>query len=534
MAAANESQGLKIAVAIFVMLTVILAVSTYFSYTAYSQADAKLTKASADLGTSQKASSDALNQVEALRKEIGVKAEDQDAIKTEIKGEYKKVDDELNAMVAQAVESVTKAQGAGAQGPELEDAKTKVQSIAGAYRSEPNKTYISALARMTELVRNLSMLNTQLALNYVDVKRNLESTNNVNGQKIDVVNKELGKSKEDLEAEHKKHVEERDTILTKIDQYTSENAKMSTEIANLQAKIRKMEEDYTKTLSYAQQTIREKRAQLELTETVLDTPDGVVTFVDYTRGEIHANVTRSAGARPQMIFAIFDAKSPGLPTDKPKGKVELLKVGDRESIARIVTTNSNIDPIRVGDLVYSAAWSPNEPMRFALIGKIDVNRDGVDDRADLKRMIESAGGIVDYDLPPPDAGRESGKLTGRDAWYVVDNRIPLREVYSPSRVTANESAENLKKQTDAIREARQNGVRPMPIERLLPYLGYDFGAPIRGRAEAVDMQILKRILNPRQNPDRVKAAPSDPASTKPAAPAEPAATKGDMPKDDPK
>ena len=42
MAAANESQGLKIAVAVFVTLTVILAVTTYFSYTAYSQADAKL------------------------------------------------------------------------------------------------------------------------------------------------------------------------------------------------------------------------------------------------------------------------------------------------------------------------------------------------------------------------------------------------------------------------------------------------------------------------------------------------------------
>lgn len=527
MAAANESQGLKIAVAVFVMLTVILAVSTYFSYTAYSQSDAKFTKSSADLSTSQKASSDALNQVEVLRKEIGVKAEDPDAIKTEIKNEYKKVDEELNAMIAQTVDSVTKAQGAGAQGPELEEAKTKVQSIAGAYRSEPNKTYISALARMTELVRNLSTLNTHVALNYVDVKRNLESTNNVNGQKIDVVNKELGKSKEDLEAEHKKHAEERDTILTKIDQYTSENAKMSTEIANLQARIRKMEEDYTKTLSLAQQQLREKRAQLELNETVLDRPDGVVTYVDYTRGEIHANVTRSTGARPQMKFAIFDAGSPGLPTDKPKGEVELVQIGDRESIARIVKTNSNIEPIRVGDLIYSAAWSPNEPMRFALIGPIDINRDGVDDRADLKRLIEASGGIVDYDLPPPNVGKESGKLTGRDAWYVVDQRMPLREVYSPKNVTANESAENVKQQSEAIREARQNGVRPMPIERLLPYLGYDFGSSIRGRAEAVDTQTLKRILTPRQDPNRVKPTPE-------AAPVEPndATPKEDMPKED--
>ena len=71
---------------------------------------------------------------------------------------------------------------------------------------------------------------------------------------------------------------------------------------------------------------------------------------------------------------------------------------------------NEIEPIRVGDIVYSPAWSPEEPMRFALIGKIDVNRDGKDDRQDLKRMIEEAGGIVDYDLPPPNHGKESGKL----------------------------------------------------------------------------------------------------------------------------
>ena len=40
MAAANESQGLKIAVAAFVTLTVILAVTSYFLYSAYSRAEA--------------------------------------------------------------------------------------------------------------------------------------------------------------------------------------------------------------------------------------------------------------------------------------------------------------------------------------------------------------------------------------------------------------------------------------------------------------------------------------------------------------
>lgn len=513
MAAANESQGLKIAVAVFVTFTVLLAVATYFSYTSYSQAEAKLTATEGKLSTANKASSDALTQIEGLLADIGLKSQDTDAIKVENKANLKKVDDEVTALTTQVNEMVTKAQAAGATGPELEDAKAKVQQIAASYREDPDKSYNSALSRISSLLKNLALLTTQVSLNYVDVKRNLEGADGVNAQKLKVEADALTKSKEDLAAEGEKHVSERQTILARVDQYQTDNAKMQTEIANLTAKLRQVEEEGGKKLALAQSNVRDIRSRMELKETVLDRPDGVITFVDYTRGEVHTNVTRSKGARPQMVFTIFDAGSPGLPTDKPKGTVELLQVGEKESIARIVQTTSTIEPIRTGDFVYSAAWSPNEPMRFALIGKMDLNRDGKDDRDDLKRMIEAAGGIVDYDLPPPEVGKETGKLTGRDAWYVVDDpkaRPPYREYGKNTGVTENETAEHLKKQTEAVREARLNGVRPMELGRLLTYLGYDFAAVVRGRAEAVDKEGMKRLMN--SNKRRAETAPAAPAT----------------------
>ncbi len=45
MAADNESQGLKIAVAAFLSLSVILSVAVYFLYSAYSQAEARFAAA---------------------------------------------------------------------------------------------------------------------------------------------------------------------------------------------------------------------------------------------------------------------------------------------------------------------------------------------------------------------------------------------------------------------------------------------------------------------------------------------------------
>ena len=200
-----------------------------------------------------------------------------------------------------------------------------------------------------------------------------------------------------------------------------------------------------------------------------------------------------------MKMTIFAANSPGIPTEKPKGNIELIQVGDAYSIGRIEKTVSTIDPIRVGDIVYSAAWSPNEPMRFALIGKIDVNRDGKDDRQDLKRMIQEAGGVVDYDLPPPEFGKETGKLTARIAWYVTDERTPLREVFqgkSDASIAAQSKFE--RDRGEAIKAARTEGIRPMPVGRLLAYLGYEMGTPIVGRAEAVDPSALRRIVEPRK------------------------------------
>jgi hypothetical protein len=528
MAAANESQGLKIAVAVFVTLAVILAVATYFSYRSYADTDALLTKAKSDYSSLQTTNTNLASTVDALRKEIGVRSEDADAMKTEIKKEYDKVNAEINALVEQAKTSVAKAQSAGAQGPELEEAKQRVEQVAASYRNELNKNYISAVSRATELMKNLALLTNQVSLNYVDIKRSLEAANGVNAQKLSVAEKSFNDSKTDLTTEQQKHADERQNLLTKVDQYQTDNARQATEIANLTSKLRQTEEDFSKKLSLAQQTIREYRDRVERTENVLDRPDGRVTFVAYEKGEIQANISRSQGARPQMKLTIFDANSPGLPTDKPKGTVELVQVGDRSSIARIVKTNSNIDPIRVGDYVYSPAWSPNEPMRFALIGKIDINRDGKDDREDLKRMIEAAGGIVDYDLPPPEAGKESGKLSGRDAWYVVDTRPPFHDVYgNKPKITAGENAEFLKKQSEAIRDARLEGVRPMPIERLLPFLGYDYLAPVQGRAEAIDTQSMKRALAPRQ-----ETAASKPAAAQPEV--ETPKEKEEMPKEEPK
>lgn len=146
-------------------------------------------------------------------------------------------------------------------------------------------------------------------------------------------------------------------------------------------------------------------------------------------------------------------------------------------------------------------------MRFALVGKMDVNRDGRDDRDELKRMIQEAGGTIDFDLPPAEIGKETGTLSPRIDWYVIDNRPPLREIFATKNASVEVSQEKLNQRVgEIVREARLNGIRPMTIEHLLAFLGYDMNAPLIGRPEAVDANALKRLTAPRRTLESTKPA----------------------------
>src|SRR4051794_19563136 len=110
MAAANESQGLKIAVASFITLSVILSVTSYFLYSAYSSADARLASTTEELSKQKTATSTALSQYQDMRQKIGTRAEDAEPAKEEIAGHFKKIDDRLNNLINQVNTAVQKAQ----------------------------------------------------------------------------------------------------------------------------------------------------------------------------------------------------------------------------------------------------------------------------------------------------------------------------------------------------------------------------------------------------------------------------------------
>ena len=86
-AASNESQGLKIAVAVFVMFTVILAVTTYFGFSNAATAQAKEEEAVRQASDAKKVAGEVGNTLLELKKHAGFEkaGEDQAALTEALK-----------------------------------------------------------------------------------------------------------------------------------------------------------------------------------------------------------------------------------------------------------------------------------------------------------------------------------------------------------------------------------------------------------------------------------------------------------------
>jgi hypothetical protein len=239
-------------------------------------------------------------------------------------------------------------------------------------------------------------------------------------------------------------------------------SRKNAEIADLALRLKIAQNEVTRKYSalFHNGTVGE----LELSRSVYETPAGNVLAVNLKGREVVIDMSKAVGAKSGMRLAVFD--SAALTLQGPyKAIVELVEVGEGFSTARVIKSGPATGPVAACDLVYSPAWSARGPMRFALIGKIDRDRDDKDDRDELKAIIQQSGGVIDFDLPPPDVGSESGAIWSRIDWYVLDGRYD----HWPHDAQAIQFA---KRVGEAIKNARLNGIRPLPFHKLLALLGY--------------------------------------------------------------
>ncbi len=420
---ARENQGLHVALIIFVVLTIFLAVSTFVFFSQYNDAEKR---AQVNLERAEKAD-DAWGEKDRWLKEFQGKmgfAEDDNA---------DAIRDHFNA---------------------------DMQTFAATFPEETARTYRQVIRRQAEVI---NLTNKSLA----DEQRRVAQFKNENAALIEATQKEIGEFKKQFEEANSKLHAEKET-------FKDDRERMKQLQARLNSDLKQINTDYVKQLSVSdgkigklKEKLKKKTEEYIIVKKTVDnmrreTPDrfhGEIRWVNDRHRMVWINLGRADALRPQTNFSVFAAGMNDISEAGRKASIEVTRIlGSHLAEARVVDPNPT-DPILIGDKIYTPVWSLGEKRHFALAGLIDLDNDG---RSDLERMhtlIKMNGGVIDA---PMDAqGERSGQMNMNTRYLVVG------EVYKPTA-----PPELRQDYTDMKKKAEELQIEEITLGKFLELMGW--------------------------------------------------------------
>lgn len=206
-----------------------------------------------------------------------------------------------------------------------------------------------------------------------------------------------------------------------------------------------------------------------------DAPQGKITQVAIGGTEAWIDLGSADGLRPGVRFAVLDGTAIRISEAQRKARLEVVEVvGPHLARARILLDGLG-NAVVSGDAVYSPSWRPGRTVRFALLGKIDLNGDGRDDRDLVRRVILANGGEIDEELLPDGRLIQNRPMSVDTRFLVVGDRLDL----AGDQLTEGQqrvAREYLK----MIDRSRQLGITQISADRLLGFLqGFDDDRSLR-------------------------------------------------------
>ncbi len=245
-----------------------------------------------------------------------------------------------------------------------------------------------------------------------------------------------------------------ETLAKKIAEFSKEKAILET----------KSREEKEKADKFVSLNLKLNRRVREVEGEEFQSAQGKIVNTAEGGNVVWINLGSADELRPGVKFGIIDPSVTRLKEARPKAHLEIAEIlGPNLSRGKVISGNIQV-PVVLNDLVYSVVWQKGRKMQFALLGKMDINRDGLDDRDRLKAMIVQAGGVVTEDLSPD--GKSSGRMTVDTNWLVVGESF---------KVSANEDLDLRQKDfrskfADMQLRAKELAVSQINLDKLLNWL----------------------------------------------------------------
>lgn len=425
---ARENQGLQIALIIFVMLTIVLGVTTFLFFRRYEEAEIKA-KAAQEQATKESTRASAKSEEANRLKQLMGFA----------------VTDEIPAIEAKFAEDMQLYAGTFTEDQRF-------------YRPLVKQLFDTITARNTELTAlkaEIQQLKDALAVR--------EASKDGQIQTLDAAMKKAG---DDLVAERNKFNDDRRQLTAAQQQVADALAKARKEAQDALGKLEAQLTDAANRLNRMSTLLTSTTKKLdEVTKETMDVPDGEIRWVNQRNGTVWINLGHADNLTRQMSFSVFAADATDLSSGGKKGSIQVTQIlGDHLAEARIVEdTISN--PIMPGDKIFTPLWNAGEKKRFAITGFCDLDGDGRSDIDQVRQLIELNGGIVD--AWTDDKGEIHGQITVNTRYLVLGEQPGERG-----------AAGTIAGFTKMVGEAEKLGIQKIPLPDLLQRMGWRNQSPV--------------------------------------------------------
>ena len=271
----------------------------------------------------------------------------------------------------------------------------------------------------------------------------------------------LKQAKDDLEQERTNFTADRDKLKTKnaelVRQSDDRRKKFEDDTAKSVKDLGATEDALRKSLA-DQEKLRDKLVAEEIST---EQTDGKVTWVNQGARLVWLNLGSEDGLRRQISFTVIASDEINPVKAEKKGTIEVVRILDGHLAEARIMDDDPSKPIMPGDQLFSAAWQPGHAEHFALVGLMDLDKDGVSDLDKIRNLITVNGGIVDAELK--DDGTRVGKMTV-DTHYLVQGAQPTEK--------SKKSNEYFKNYSAMIDELKLLPMKKISLEDLISYLGY--------------------------------------------------------------
>jgi len=187
----------------------------------------------------------------------------------------------------------------------------------------------------------------------------------------------------------------------------------------------------------------------------IDGFDGRISTVDEADRTVMLSFRSTAGMRPGLVLSVYDPDDPKPRAGSRKGVVEVVSVESPTRAKARIREDSTRDPILSGDGIASSLWSSGAKLDVVIVGFVILDGDSRPDRDRLVALVERAGGTV-------------GDAVTSTTSLVVDAGQPPPSVGDTGDTWRKEDGE---RRTRAVAAAKQSGIRVTGVDALFDMLG---------------------------------------------------------------